>query len=98
MKSEQETKHTVEIEILNQKYRIKTEAEPEWVNEVADFVKEKINEVVTSKAPVNKEKAAVLAALNIAGELLQLKKSTEQYKDHVSRQSQELIKLIDAQI
>lgn len=91
-------KQTVEIEILNQKYSIKSEADSAWVKEVADFVNKKIEDVITSKATLNKEKAAVLAALNIAGELLQFKKEMSVYKKHVSKRSQDLMKLLEASI
>ncbi|OGQ36296.1 MAG: hypothetical protein A3F16_05995 [Deltaproteobacteria bacterium RIFCSPHIGHO2_12_FULL_43_9] len=98
MKSEQGAKQTVEIEILNQKYRIKSDTDAEWVKEVAAFVNKKIQDVITSKATVNQEKAAVLAALNIAGELLKLKEETTLYKKHVSKRSQDLMKLLDANL
>lgn len=91
-------KQTIEVEILNQKYRIISETDSEWVKEVADFVNKKIEEVITSKASVNKEKVAVLAALNIAGELLQFKKEMSFYKKHVSKRSQDLMKLLEASI
>lgn len=98
MKSEQGVKQTVEIEILNQKYRIKSDADTAWVQEVADFLNKKIQDVITSKATVDQEKAIVLSALNIAGELLQLKKETALYKRHVSKRSQDLMKLLDANL
>lgn len=91
-------KQTIEVEILNQKYRIISETDSEWVKEVADFVNKKIEEVITSKASVNKEKVAVLAALNIAGELLQFKKEMSFYKKHVSKRSQDLMKLLETSI
>ena len=98
MGSESKAKQTVEVEILNQKYNIKTDTDPKWVQEVADFLNEKIREVISSKAQLNKEKVAVLTALNLAGELLKFKKETEFYKKHVSKRSQELMKLLEAQI
>ena len=91
-------KKTIEIDILGQKYPVRTEADEEWVRKVAAFLNQKLDEVISSRPTIDREKAVVLAALNIAGELFQIKQETDRYREHVTKKSDELMKLLDAQL
>ena len=59
------------IKILGQEYRVRSDVDPEHLEEVASYVDEVLREV--RKNTADSQNAAVLAALNIASELLQLR-------------------------
>jgi cell division protein ZapA len=61
--------HSVTVSIYGQEYTLKGEAEPDYVEKVAEFVDRKMREVGGSAAAVSTTKIAILAAVNIADEL-----------------------------
>ena len=63
--------------IFNQEYRIKSQADEEYILEIAEIVNDKMVEVKQSGlASENQQlRIAVLAAMNIADELLQANKN-----------------------
>jgi cell division protein ZapA len=65
-------KHTVQVTILGQQYTVKSEATPDEVAKVVDFVNVKIAEVAASGRTADSLNVAVLALLNLAGAFLRL--------------------------
>jgi len=70
-------KRALDVEILGQKFTISSEAEEGYMLKVADYVDGKMQELMQASKPVAKSNVAMLAALNIADELHQLKDSHE---------------------
>lgn len=66
-------KHSVQVTILGQQYAVKSDAPPEEVQRVADFVNERIAEVAAARRTADSLNAAVLALLNVSGAYLQLR-------------------------
>ncbi len=60
----------VEIKVFGQTYTVKTDAEEEHIQEVAQYVNEKVNEVLKKTRSVSSLNVAILTALNIADDLL----------------------------
>lgn len=58
------------VNILNQKFRLKTEHDERRVKKVVDYVNKKINELAKSSRTVSSLNVAILAALNITEELI----------------------------
>ena len=65
-------KNVARVTILGQEYAFKTDADPEEIVRVADFVNGRIEEVVSSGRGADTVGVAVLALMNIAAEYLQL--------------------------
>lgn len=65
-------KHAVQVTILGQQYTVKSEASPDEVAKVVDFVNEKIAEVTATGRVADSLNVAVLALLNLAGMFLRL--------------------------
>ena len=86
-------KHRVDIEILGQKYTIRSEAAPEYVRELAAYVEQRTRQIRGDGAAQDPVKLLALAALYIADELLRLrderregdKERTAMEKDAVAR-------------
>jgi cell division protein ZapA len=65
-------KHTVQVTILGQQCTVKSDATPDEVAKVVDFVNAKIAEVAASGRTIDSLNVAVLALLNLAGAYLRL--------------------------
>ena len=62
-------KHTARVTILNEEYAIRTDTAPEHAREVAQYLDQAIRKVMSSGSVVESNRAVVLAALQITGEL-----------------------------
>jgi cell division protein ZapA len=66
-------KNRVEVEILGQKYAIRTDARPEYVRELAAYVEQRVRELRGDSQGQDPVKLLALAALYITDELFRLK-------------------------
>jgi len=67
----------IDVEIFGQSYKIRGEADSKHIQKLANFVDEKMREIVDSTSTVDTMKVAILASLNIADEYFQLKKELD---------------------
>ena len=70
--------NTVKVDILGSEYELRSPGGEEQVRRVAAHLNERLNEVLTTTNTSSTLAAAVLAALNITNDFLQLKESQEQ--------------------
>lgn len=68
---------TISVQILNEKYVLYTDASEEDVLNVVDIVNNKMAELAAKKKVYTKDKLAVWTALDLAGELYQLRRDYE---------------------
>jgi cell division protein ZapA len=64
-------KNLVRVTILNEEYSIRSDESPEHTREVAEYVDKAIRRVLDTGSVVETNRAAILAALQIAGELFE---------------------------
>lgn len=64
-------KNVVRVSILNEEYSIRSDAAPEHTRAVAAYVDSTIRRVLETGSVVETNRAAILAALQIAGELFE---------------------------
>ena len=83
-------KKALDVEILGQKFTISSEADEGYMLKVADYVHGKMQELMQASKPVAKSNVAMLAALNIADELYQLKDSHEAILDRLDQLSKKI--------
>jgi cell division protein ZapA len=88
----------MEISIMGQKFMIKSESDDDYVNRVAKFVDDRINEVMQNTKSVASINVAILAAMNIADEYFRFKQDKEQKLTMVEKKIEDLIELVDLQI
>ena len=67
------TKKTFDFKIAGVPYKLKTSHEEQTVNELVDYVNTKVTEALAVTKNSSFQNAAVLAALNIAEEMILLK-------------------------
>ena len=83
------------VTIYGQEFPLKGK-DPEFIHRVADYVNEKMMEVgANMPGSTAIDKVAIIAALNIAGELFQLKQDNQSIEEYIQSHSESLIKSID---
>ena len=88
----------VEIKIMGQTYTVKTDAEEEYIQEVARYVNEKMDEVLKKTKSVSTLNVAILTALNIADDLLKERERRRGLLQEVEKKSKDLAEKIDIKI
>lgn len=88
----------VEIKVFGQTYTVKTDAEEEYIQEVARYVNEKMEEVLKKTKSVSTLNVAILTALNIADDLLREKEKRTALLREVGAKSKDLVEKIDMKI
>ncbi len=90
-------KRTYEVEILGQRFNIKSEESQEHVNRVVNYVSEKMKTISKDAKTMSLHHAAILTLLNVADELFKSKQEGEVYKESVLERTKNIIHLIDAE-
>lgn len=90
-------KKEIEIRVLGQKFVVRSESSEDYVNQVAQFVDQKVTEVMKSTQSVASLNVAILAAMNIADEFLKYKSRKEGAVQQAEKKVKDLIELIDLQ-
>lgn len=85
----------VEIKVFGQTYTVKTDAEEDYIQEVARYVNEKMEEVLKKTKSVSTLNVAILTALNIADDLLKEKKERIALLQEIEARSKDLVEKID---
>jgi cell division protein ZapA len=85
----------IPVDILGQRYPIRTTLDPEYVERLAQFVDEKIRTAADSSAAGDALRMAVLAALNIADELFRCRDATRARDGHLAQRTEALERMLD---
>lgn len=90
-------KRSVTVSVANQQLSLKTDAKQKYVKELASFVDEKLDEVKRATRMQTTQSLALLAALNIADELYQLRESHENLKRRVREKSKRILRSLESE-
>ena len=89
----------VKVNILGQDYVVRSSAGQKYLNEVARYVNEKMEEIKASGIDESQQlRIAVLAAMNITDELLSYKKEKQKFVDKVEAKTRAITEFIDNRI
>ena len=89
----------LKVNILGQDYVIRSSAGQKYLNEVAAYVNEKMEEVKASGIDDSQQlRIAVLASLNITDELFAFKKEKQKFVDKVEAKTRAITEFIDNRI
>src|SRR6267142_2987804 len=89
------TSPTIKVEIYDQAYTVRSDGDPEYLKELAEYVDQRMREISSGTLTVDSRKVAILAALYIADELHQLRKSHEQADEQLATRSVECSEMLD---
>lgn len=85
---------SVRVEIFDQPYNLRG-TDPEFILKLADYVDSKMRAVAEQTHTVDTSRVAVLAALNIADELLTSKRTQDAGSSEYSKRAQHLADALD---
>jgi cell division protein ZapA len=85
----------VEVEILGQKYTIKSEADPKYVKEIAAYVEKRAKSVEGQIRGQDPVKALALAALYIADELFRAREELSKYEGDLPKRIGAMVDLLE---
>ena len=92
----------VTIDLFGQSYTFKTDSEVFKAEEVADFLVKEVEKVESQHSvktlDVTKFTILILAALNIADENFQIKKSNSEFLNDISQRFNRIIRTLDENI
>jgi len=87
-------RNAVRVTILNEEYNIRSDTSVEHTQAVAQYVDRAIRQVLTSGTVVDTNKAAILAALQIAGELFEARDNADELSRSIRSLSEETRELL----
>lgn len=93
-----EEKTATTVEILGREYRIRGSADGDYVRDVARYVDTKLRDVSRGAAGQPADRVAILAAMNIADELFQLRRAASEEITTIERRAEGLISLIEEKL
>jgi cell division protein ZapA len=85
----------VTIKIKDREYAIRGSDDTEQILKVAEYVDKKLKEISDSKKELSEDRAAILAALDIAGDYFQLIKEKEVLLSEINKRSQRLMQSLN---
>src|SRR3989442_14416334 len=86
---------TIKVEIYDQAYTVRSDGDPEYLKELAEYVDQRMREISSGTLTVDSRKVAILAALYIADELHQLRRSHEAADEQLATRSTECSEMLD---
>jgi cell division protein ZapA len=86
---------TATVEILGREYKIRGAADAAYIAEVARYVDAKLREVSQGGVSPPPDRVAIIAAMNIADELFQLRRSSTEEFSSIETRTQSLIRMLD---
>jgi cell division protein ZapA len=94
----QDNLHRVEVTILGQKYTLSGETEPARMLELAALVDQKMSELQQMGSSASALKLAIMAAINIAGDLYGERESWEAQRRSLEERADRLIGLVEEEL
>ena len=100
-----EDKTQMEVTIFGQTLKLRGDADPEMTLKLAEFVDQKMREAVPSTLSLSNvlyneriARVAILAALNIAEELFQLRTEKENEKNLIEEKASAMLSLLEKEL
>lgn len=93
-----EKEKTIEIKVFGQTFTVKSDADEEHIRAVANYVNEKIEEILKKTRSVSTLNVAILTALNIADDLLREREKRLAIIREIEAKSKDLAEKIEIKI
>jgi cell division protein ZapA len=85
----------MKVEIYDQVYNVAGDLDPEYVQQLASYVDQRMRQIARGSGAIDSIKVAVLAALSITDELHSLRQSREKNQAALRANAERCLKLID---
>ena len=83
-----------EVKILGKTFEVKSQFDPDFTMETANLVNVKMNELAGKAHTISTEKVAILAAMNIAGDYLRLKRSETNRRNALMQKIEKILSFV----
>lgn len=90
-----EVEQSIQVEIYNQTYSIRSDGDNDYIQQLARYVDEKMRAISSGTLTVDSLKVAILAALHIADEFHQAKEEHAQSDAQLGSRSSECSEMLD---
>lgn len=90
------SKNSVTVTILDQNFVINTDASPERVKKIAEFLNQTLLQLQLKSKNVSPHNAAILAALNITEKYFDALEQKSELQTRVSEKSKKILDLLDS--
>ena len=91
--------NNIKVKISDQEYALKTSADEDYIQKVAQYINDKMKEVETAGVDTNSQlRIAVLAAMNITAELFECKKKKNEVIEKVEAKALAISEFIQDKI
>lgn len=94
----QSTIGATEVTILGGKYTIRSHFDDSFVQRTAALVNEKMNAIAQDSGLISSDKVAILACMNIASELLQIREEYQKVSISTKRKLEKILSVIDGNL
>jgi cell division protein ZapA len=95
MSTENLPKNTIKVVIYNQTYTLRSDHDAVYIQELADYVNERMNEIARGTMTVDSLRVAILAALQIADDLHLSRKEIADTEKEITERSAKYAELLD---
>ena len=75
------------VQIFGSDYHVRSDADPEYIRDLAAYVDAKMQEIATDQSLVTSTKVAILTAIHIADELFQERRQREQSVNDIAERA-----------
>ena len=86
----------VQIDIHGQRYAVRSDLDPQYIQQIAAFLDEKMQTAACELASADPLRIAVIAALNITDELHRARADRAGVEDHLHRRATDIERIVDA--
>jgi cell division protein ZapA len=92
----QDQQRSTTVQIFGSEYTIRSQTDPEYVHQVAEIVDEAMRNVNADGTKKSATGVAVLAAMNLANELLSARKELEELLQRIDESTDALTRVLEA--
>lgn len=86
---------TVKVVIYNQTYSLRSDHDGAYIQELAGYVDQRMNEIARATMTVDSLRVAILAAIQIADELFQSRSEMKETEKELAERSTKYAELLD---
>jgi len=88
----------VKVVIFGEEYSVRSNDETEYVMGVAEYVDKKMREIAAKNKSMSPHKIAILTALNLAGELFDIKRQSGDDISDLDTRAKSILELLDKKL
>jgi len=86
------------VVIFGEEYTVRSTDDTEYVLNVAEYVDKKMREIAAKNNSMSPNKIAILTALNLAGELFDLKRKSGEDLSEVDSRAKNILEMLDKKL